>query len=341
MSKQIIASPSNKKVSSLYKDIKRNNLILQPDFQRRFVWNNKHKEKFIDTILSGYPIPEIYVAQRGIDIDTIESEEVVVDGQQRLHTIIEYIDEPDNSKTFGNIVKKYKDLSKKEKEDFLGYLIVVRDLGDITADQIKEVFKRINSTQYALNSIELHNAVYDGEFIAVAKNILEEIEIAKLPFFSDSKISRMDDLLFVLLIMSTIQEGGYFVGDKYVEKYVAEFNEEYPEKDKIKNKIVDVFQYINDMNLLKDSLWMRKSCYFTLFVEIYKVFDELKGKESTLKRELECLELQVETDKNKNIDDNKYAQFYSYIYTGTNSRKARVERGNFIYREIIEPVKEL
>jgi hypothetical protein len=67
----------------------------------------------------------------------------------------------------------------------------------------------------------------------------------------------------------------------------------------------------------------------------------LKGKESTLKRELECLELQVETDKNKNIDDNKYAQFYSYIYTGTNSRKARVERGNFIYREIIEPVKEL
>ena len=64
MSKQITTSPSNRKISALYKDIKRENLILQPDFQRRFVWNNKHKEKFIDTILEGYPVPEIYVAQR-------------------------------------------------------------------------------------------------------------------------------------------------------------------------------------------------------------------------------------------------------------------------------------
>lgn len=154
MSKQITTSPSNRKISALYKDIKRENLILQPDFQRRFVWNNKHKEKFIDTILEGYPVPEIYVAQRGIDIETIESEEVVVDGQQRLHTIVEYIDEPEESKVFGNIVKKYRNLSKDEKEDFLNYTLLIRDLGDISPENIKEVFKRINSTQYALNSIE-------------------------------------------------------------------------------------------------------------------------------------------------------------------------------------------
>ena len=238
MSKQLITSPSNKKISALYKDIKRKNLILQPDFQRRFVWSSKHKEKFIDTVLKGYPVPEIYVAQRGIDIDTIESEEVVVDGQQRLHTIIEYIEESNDSKVFGNIVKKYKELDKDEKEDFLNYTFLVRDLGDITPDKIKEVFKRINSTQYALNSIELHNAIYDGEFIATAKEILEEVSIAKLPFFSDSQISRMDDLLFVLLIMSTIQEDGYFVGDKYIEKYVAEYNEDYPNKNIVKKRII-------------------------------------------------------------------------------------------------------
>ena len=95
---------------------------------------------------------------------------------------------------------------------------MIRDLGDISPENIKEVFKRINSTQYALNSIELHNAIYDGEFIATAKEILEEVDVTKLPFFSDSKISRMDDLLFILLIMSTVQEGGYFVGDKYHRK---------------------------------------------------------------------------------------------------------------------------
>ena len=93
MSKQITTSPSNRKISALYKDIKRENLILQPDFQRRFVWNNKHKEKFIDTILEGYPVPEIYVAQRGIDIETIESDVILIAWPQRLHSIVEYIDE--------------------------------------------------------------------------------------------------------------------------------------------------------------------------------------------------------------------------------------------------------
>lgn len=338
MSKQLITSPSNKKISALYKDIKRKNLILQPDFQRRFVWSSKHKEKFIDTVLKGYPVPEIYVAQRGIDIDTIESEEVVVDGQQRLHTIIEYIEESNDSKVFGNIVKKYKELDKDEKEDFLNYTFLVRDLGDITPDKIKEVFKRINSTQYALNSIELHNAIYDGEFIATAKEILEEVSIAKLPFFSDSQISRMDDLLFVLLIMSTIQEDGYFVGDKYIEKYVAEYNEDYPNKNIVKKRIIEVFAFINKLDLKNDSLWMRKSCYFSLFIEIYKVFEKLKKNSSVLSKQLKKIEIEVEKNKNNNVNTNKYANFYSYIYTGTNSRKARVERGIFLSREVIQSI---
>ena len=132
----------------------------------------------------------------------------MVDGQQRLHTIVEYIDEPEESKVFGNIVKKYRNLSKDEKEDFLNYTLLIRDLGDISPENIKEVFKRINSTQYALNSIELHNAIYDGEFIATAKEILEEVDVTKLPFFSDSKISRMDDLLFILLLCRLFKREG-------------------------------------------------------------------------------------------------------------------------------------
>lgn len=52
------------------------------------------------------------------------------------------------------------------------------------------------------------------------------------------------------------------------------------------------------------------------------------------------IERKVESDKNKNADTNKFAKFYSYIYTGTNSRKARVERGNFLRKEVIEPIAE-
>ena len=59
MAKQIPASPGNKKISELYRRINEKSLILQPEFQRKFVWNTSHKESFIETILLGLPFPEI------------------------------------------------------------------------------------------------------------------------------------------------------------------------------------------------------------------------------------------------------------------------------------------
>ena len=58
---QISASPSTKKISDLAGMIKWHELILQPEFQRKLVWNPKHKEAFIETILKGFPFPEIYI----------------------------------------------------------------------------------------------------------------------------------------------------------------------------------------------------------------------------------------------------------------------------------------
>ena len=90
--KQLPSSPSNKKISELYGMISRNELILQPEFQRKLVWSPQHKEAFIDTILQGFPFPEIYIAQTGVDLDTLQTQQVVVDGQQRLSTIVGYIE---------------------------------------------------------------------------------------------------------------------------------------------------------------------------------------------------------------------------------------------------------
>lgn len=335
---QIIATPSTKKVSEIYTRVKEGTLVLQPAFQRRFVWNSIHKEKFIDTLLSGYPTPEIYISQSGIDIEKIEAVEVVVDGQQRLSTIIEYIDEAEDSQVYGNNVPKYKRLTADQKKDFLGYLLIFRDLGDITPEQIKEVFKRINSTQYSLNSIELHNAIYDGTYISVAKEILKLIDAEKMPFLSESQISRMDDLYFILLIMSTIEEGGYFAGDKLIEKMIAQYNEKYSQSDKVKQNILSTFTFIDKLNLDSDSIWLKKSCFFTMFIELYKSLSSLFGQESKVRELLIEIEGKVLNNKTNDTNTNIYANFYSNIYTGTNSRKARIIRAEFFQNEVLRKI---
>ncbi|MED4534736.1 DUF262 domain-containing protein [Metabacillus fastidiosus] len=339
MAKQIIATPSTKKISELYSRLSGENptLILQPEFQRKFVWNDEHKEKFIETLLKGLPIPEIYIAQSGIDVEKIETQEVVVDGQQRLSTILQYITEEDESKVFGKIVPKFKQLEKEtDRRDFLNYNVVIRDLGDINAEEIKEIFKRINLTRYSLTDIELQNAIYDGEFITTAKEILEMTEINKLPFLTDSKLTRMEDLHFALLILSTVVREGYFSRDTEVEKCIIEFNNEFSSKDTYKERIVNLFGYINDLNMEVDSIWLRKSNYFTLFIELYNKYDNL-NKES-LKQELIKFEENILANKNAGKEENEFAKYYSYMYSGTNSRQARVVRSELLVKYVLNNI---
>ena len=315
---QIPSSPSTKKISDLIGMIKRGDLILQPDFQRKLVWSIRHKESFIDTILKGFPFPEIYIAQSGIDLETFQAQQVVVDGQQRLSTIISYI----NGELPCKKILHYSTLDNQQKAAFLNYDVVVRDLKDASSDTIKEVFRRINLTQYRLNDIEINNAIYEGEFISTAKDILNHLDNGSFPLFSDNELNRMGDLNYILMIMATLEEGGYFAGNTMTGEYIIKYDDSYKNAETMKDKILNLFHVIKTFNLDTDSMWYRKSNFFTMFVELSKVSqipDDIVAKIHSFEDEVLA---------NKGNEENDFGKYYSVMYTGTNSRGARIKRAD-------------
>ena len=65
-------------------------LDMSPSYQRNAVWTNRQKSYLIDTILNGYPIPEIYIQE---DIDEAgHAMFIIVDGQQRLRAVLDFLD---------------------------------------------------------------------------------------------------------------------------------------------------------------------------------------------------------------------------------------------------------
>ncbi|MBI6118363.1 DUF262 domain-containing protein [Salegentibacter maritimus] len=330
MSAQIPAQPDKKTISDLIGKIQRKELILQPEFQREFVWTPSHMENFIKTILDGFPFPEIYISQKGIDLTTLATQNVVVDGQQRLTTIQRYIEGTDN---FEKSIPKFADLGDQIQRDFLNYDVTIRDLKDISPEKIIEIFQRINSTNFTLTAIEINNAIYNGEFISCAKAILEKINEAdhKVPIFSESELTRMADLHFILLVMSTLKEGGYFSQDSEVENYIAKFNDEFPDFQKFQDLISDTIINIVDSDLEPDSIWFRKSNFFTLVCEL--CFAEVKV--DNLIKKLNAAEELILHHKNDDKETNQYALYYASMYAGTNSRTARVRRSEFIRKEIL------
>ena len=322
MPHQIKPSVTNPTIADIYQLIDEGKLILRPEFQRKFVWTHEHQEAFIDTILNGLPFPEIYVCEGEVDVQKLRTTRLVIDGQQRLTTIRNYIE----GKNEHPLVKipTYQSLSQENKQEFLGYQVVMRDLGKVDEETTREIFRRINLTKFKLDDIEIHNAIYDGHFIRAAKTILDNIGLEKYGVLRESEFTRMADLHFILLVMATLENGGYFAQDREVEPMVATYNDEYPNKDHIIALLIKTFATINDLDLPVDSMWFRKSNFFTLVVEIAKHVNELPN---DIKERL--LSLEENVISNKMNADSKYNKYYSYMYQATHGRTARVVRGEY------------
>jgi hypothetical protein len=302
---------------------------LFPKFQRDLVWNDNHKSRFIETILLGLPFPEIFLTRNRRNLSLSSSDYAVVDGQQRLATIYQYVSGSSEFKVKG--IKKFDELTINEKNRFLDYPVVVRELMIDDEGEIFEVFQRINSVSYALNAIELTNALYEGEFIKTAREIAENKMFADMEIFSENEFSRKKDLEFVLLVMATIEEGGYFSGSKEIEAFVRIFDAEYPHKQKMLSTFNETILLIHDCNLPPDSLWLRRPNLFTLIVELIRLLEKGTTINSTrLESALLDFERQLNENKTQDWEVNEFASYYRYLFQNTGSRVARYTRGGIL-----------
>lgn len=322
MSLQIKPSVTNPTIADVYQLIDEGKLILRPDFQRKFVWTHEHQESFIDTILLGLPFPEIYVCEGEVDVQKLRTTRLVIDGQQRLTTIRNYIEGKSDQAPLK--IQTYQSLPIEKKQEFLSYQVVMRDLGKVSEDTTREIFRRINLTKFKLDDIEIHNAVYDGHFIQAAKFILENIDLGQYGVLRESEFTRMADLHFILLVMATLENGGYFAQDREVEPKVSGYNDEYQNKDHMIALLIKTFATIRDIDLPVDSMWFRKSNFFTMVVEISKHIESLPKDIRTL-----LLKLENNVISNKMNTSSEFYKYYSYMYQATHGRAARVIRAEF------------
>lgn len=327
MAIESIGQGSNNNIVKIYQMMERGDLILNPEFQRRLVWNADHKEYFLETILKGYPFPEVYFADRDIDEETVSCKTVVVDGQQRLSTIQQYIKGCLDVKY--KRIKPYNELTDEEKKAFLYSTVVVRDLGNLSDDQLKEIFKRINSVSYALNAMEINNALYNGDFITTAKLIADKMTNCEFDFFKKGEYERMKDVEYVLTIMSTIELGAYFTNNKEVESFVKKYDDSYNNKNQMISSFEAVIKVICSLTFDWKSVWHSKSAMFSLLCELLKILhagDKLPDN-GIIQSVLDEIDERIRIESDKNV---RFQNFYYYVCQGTGSKEGRTTRGNLI-----------
>ncbi|MCM3332791.1 DUF262 domain-containing protein [Kocuria palustris] len=150
--------------------------IESANFQRGFVWNRPQMDRFIESLLLGYPIPGIFLIKQQ------DKKYLVLDGQQRLTTLQRFYNGVhDRSQfTLRHVADRFKgfsyedlpeDLRRQIDNSFVQATIVNLDGTDESLEAVYQIFERLNSGGTQLTPHEIRIALYAGKFV----DVLEEI----------------------------------------------------------------------------------------------------------------------------------------------------------------------
>jgi len=176
-------------------------LNLNPDFQRNEVWKKKQKSRLIESILIKIPIPSFYIDARD------ESNWIVIDGLQRLSTIIRYIKDEYSLKDLEFLQelhgKKFSQLDRtfqRRIEDFKLTLYLIRPN---TPEEIAlNIFTRINTLWEPLSPQEIRHAIYNGKSTRLLKELSESEEFISTVNPTPAMKKRMNDRELILRLLA-------------------------------------------------------------------------------------------------------------------------------------------
>jgi hypothetical protein len=217
----------------------RDALILQPKFQRRLVWLEKPKSYLLDSIARGFPIPPIYIREI-LDPNRRKTVREVVDGQQRMQTILDFLEDrvvilKAHNEEIGG--KKFSELSEGARKKILNYPFSVVVLIAADDTDVFRTFERLNSYTLPLTSQEKLNAKYFGRF----KQFVFRLGQDHLEFWrsngvlTNRNIVRMGEAELtselIVAMMAGLQDK-----KKSLEGYYKQYDDVFPQERKLRKQ---------------------------------------------------------------------------------------------------------
>lgn len=226
----------------------REELIIDPDFQRLFRWSLHQQTRFIESLLLGIPIPPIFVAENE------EGKWEIVDGLQRISTVLSFfgqlrtIEEKNNWKMEkGDLVPSlenytYENLPLKLKLNFKRAVCRVEIIKWNSAiDMRYELFNRLNTGGSPLREQEIRNCIFRGvsrEFNDTLKELANDESFIDLIKPTEKQVSELYLEELVLRFISLVDNW------ENINKMLSVFMTNYM-RDAVHNKNYDYEHYKN------------------------------------------------------------------------------------------------
>ncbi len=173
---ETVLYPSDWTVETILSQLENTNIDLNPRFQRRDAWGLKGKSRFIESVMLGFPIPQIVLAEKKGQ----RGKFIVLDGKQRLLTLLQFTGRAEGGQNGFALsgLEARSDLLRKRFSHLQSDPNLAGDLNGFLNNTIRTVvirnwpntaflhlvFLRLNTGSVKLSPQELRQAMVPGPF---------------------------------------------------------------------------------------------------------------------------------------------------------------------------------
>ena len=204
----VVTQPVDLSVQTLIEQWGEKVLIL-PDIQREYVWDNGKASRLIESLVLNIPIPALYFAENQ------EAKYEIIDGHQRVRSIVGYVNNEFSLSGIA-VLREYKGLRFHQLPEREQRFLKMRTLRTILIsidshpNMRFEIYERLNTGAILLNAQELRNSIYRGPFNNLLHELAKTSEFRKQLIGTKVPRRRMVDEELILRFLSLHFELGQY-----------------------------------------------------------------------------------------------------------------------------------
>ena len=231
-------------------------------------------------------MPKISLYQK-TDLQSRKTIKEIVDGQQRSQTISEFF--KDRLRITGPSQfsgKKFSDLDEPDQQRFIEYQMDVDLFVSATDDEIRQMFRRINSYTVPLNPEEQRHATHQGEFKWFIIEVTQKYAgmLKNLGVFNERNLSRMNDAKLLTEICLALEKGIETYSKKKLDDIYKDHDKEFLNGDWLNQQIDIALGKIVTWEEIHNGPLMRQANFYSLVLATIHMHNPVLG----------CLKLDVQ-----------------------------------------------
>lgn len=240
--RRVFTNTKNLTIWNIRDMVDENDLILNPEYQREYVYDNVKASRLVESVLLDIPIPSVYLSEEE------DGSYSTIDGQQRITSLVRFTKNEFALSKLGILSElngvRFKDLPKAYQRKFKTSTLEAICINKESGASKFEIFARLNQGAVSLNAQELRNCVYRGPF----NDLLDELAthpLTKELFGVDNKRKKYQETIlrfFAIRNLDTYKSSML----KHLNMFMSAYQNATPEQIEIFKEL-----YINTMSAIK------------------------------------------------------------------------------------------